>query len=91
MSVPYILRNHDLPWLSARLVANHHHLLFVQLAFVDQLFNAAGCKETVDLDISRLANSESSVHSLQIVCGVYNAVSKIKHHRLGINTPVGIY
>lgn len=77
MSVPYILRNQDVPWLCARFVANRHHLLLVQLAFVDQFFNAARCKEAIDLDISRLANSEGSVHRLQIVGGVYNSVSNI--------------
>jgi hypothetical protein len=77
MSVPDIPRNQDIPRLRARFVTNHHHLLFVQLAFVDQLFNAARCKEAVDLDISRLPNSEGAVHSLQIVAGVYKEVSKI--------------
>ena len=56
----------------ARLISDLHHLLLVHLSGVNELLYGAGAKEAIDMYVARLAETICTIHSLEIVGGVYN-------------------
>ena len=64
-----------LPCLMARFVSYLHHLLLVDLASINQFFNRASAKQTVNVDITGLAKAISPIHGLKIMGWIYELVS----------------
>lgn len=84
-----VLHAAEVARLDRGLVADPHLLLLVHLSRVYELFKRACAQETVDGDITRLAESVCAVHRLQVVRRIFGFLrsaraGKERQHKISL-------